>query len=167
MYLTQLIKSFNPKTLTKSIKLDSGAALDMSEAALLIQRSERGRQGREALQVKLINKKQRQLADRRNRTGLVITHEMAVIKIQSALRGMLWRRRIQKEADQVRSLRPLGRRTETHQSIVGLLEGALLYNVQCTWLQKTPALVSGPEHSLRCWSAVVHRYFKTFLWARQ
>lgn len=52
--------------------------------------------------IKLINKKQRQLADRRNRTGVALTHEMAVTKIQSALRGMLWRRRIRAQADAVR-----------------------------------------------------------------
>jgi hypothetical protein len=101
MYLTQLIKSFNPKSTTKPTRLESGPALEMREAVMLLQRSERGRQGREAFRLKLVHKKQRQLADKRNRTGLMITHDMAVVKIQSALRGMLWRRRIRREADEV------------------------------------------------------------------
>ena len=105
MYLTQLIKSFNPKKIEKSNKLDSGAPLDVDEAVLLLQRSERGRQGREAMRVRRINKRQRQLADRRNREGSVITHETAVIRIQAALRGMLWRRQIQQEADEARLVR--------------------------------------------------------------
>ena len=107
MYLTQLIKSFNPKKLTKTIKLDSGPPLDVNDAAVLLQRCERGRQARESLRARTIAKKQRQLADRRNRSGVAITHEMAAVKIQSALRGMLWRRRIRKEADEVRSLTKL------------------------------------------------------------
>lgn len=101
MYLTQLIKSFNPKNITKPIRLDSGPTLEMREAVVLLQRSERGRQGREALRLKLVHKKQRQLADKRNRTGLAITPKMAVVKIQSALRGMLWRKQIRREADEV------------------------------------------------------------------
>jgi IQ and AAA domain-containing protein len=71
------------------------------EAVLVLQRNECGRQAREAARIKLINKKQRQLADRRNRTGFALTQEMAVTKIQSALRGMLWRKRIKEQADDV------------------------------------------------------------------
>ena len=104
MYLTQLIKSFNPKKLRRPVKLDSGPPLDVNDAAVLLQRCERGRQARESLRARTIAKKQRQLADRRNRSGVAITHEMAAVKIQSALRGMLWRRSIRKEADEVRTL---------------------------------------------------------------
>jgi hypothetical protein len=102
MYLTQLIKSFNPKKLTKPGKLDSGPPLDAASAAALLQRSERGRQAREALNARLVTKKQRQLADRRNRAGVALTQEMAAVKIQSMLRGMIWRRRIRREADEAR-----------------------------------------------------------------
>jgi IQ and AAA domain-containing protein len=101
MYLTQLIKSFNPKKMEKPLRLDSGPPLETSEAVVVLQKAERTRQACEAMRLKRMNKKQRQLADKRNRTGLVITQEMAAIKIQAALRGMLWRRRIQQEADEV------------------------------------------------------------------
>lgn len=102
IFLEQLIKNFNPKRIEKPTRLDSGAALPLDEAVSILQRNERGRQARQVARVKLINKKQRQLADRRNRTGVALTHEMAVTKIQSALRGMLWRRRIRAQADAVR-----------------------------------------------------------------
>eukprot|EP00892_Ulva_mutabilis_P001805 jgi/Ulvmu1/11625/UM008_0029.1 len=99
IFLEQLIKNFNPKRIEKPARLESGAALPVDEALAVLQRNERGRQARQVARVKLINKKQRQLADRRNRTGVALTHEMAVTKIQSALRGMLWRRRIRAQAD--------------------------------------------------------------------
>lgn len=102
IFLEQLIKNFNPKRIEKPTRIDSGSALPLEEAVQIIQTNERGRQARELARVKLVNKKQRQLADRRNRTGVALTHDMAVTKIQSALRGMLWRRRIQAEAEAVR-----------------------------------------------------------------
>lgn len=102
IFLEQLIKNFNPKRIEKPSSLDSGSALPLDEAVAILQRNERGRQARQVARIKLINKKQRQLADRRNRTGVALTHEMAVTKIQSALRGMLWRRRIRAQADAVR-----------------------------------------------------------------
>ena len=102
IFLEQLIKNFNPKRIDKPTSIDSGSALPLEEAVQIIQNNERGRQARELARVKLVNKKQRQLADRRNRTGVALTHDMAVTKIQSALRGMLWRRRIQAEAEAVR-----------------------------------------------------------------
>jgi IQ calmodulin-binding motif len=76
--------------------------MDLNDAILVIQCNERGRQAREATRLKLIHKKQRQLVDRRNRSGVAITQEMAATKIQSALRGMIWRRRIKREAEEVR-----------------------------------------------------------------
>jgi hypothetical protein len=109
IFLEQLIKNFNPKRIEKPTRIDSGSALPMEEAVQIIQSNERGRQARELARVKLINKKQRQLADRRNRTGVALTHEMAVTKIQSALRGMLWRRHIQAQAEAVRHSRRISR----------------------------------------------------------
>lgn len=117
IFLEQLIKNFNPKRIEKPSRLDSGSALPVDEAVAILQRNERGRQARQVARVKLINKKQRQLADRRNRTGVALTHEMAVTKIQSALRGMLWRRRIRAQADAVRALLVsflCHKRTHTH-----------------------------------------------------
>lgn len=104
MYLEQLVKSFNPKVPAKDIRFDSGPPLDTSDAILLIQRCERGRQARDALRVRRINKRQRQLADRRNKMGTVLTQEMAALRIQACLRGLLARRRVRREADEVRRI---------------------------------------------------------------
>ena len=101
MFLDRLIEKYQPRKLQPILKLDSGPPLPVDEAVLLLQRSERGRQAREKMPLKQIDKRQRQLEDRRTKQGIALSHNDAVIKIQSALRGMFWRRQIRREADEV------------------------------------------------------------------
>jgi hypothetical protein len=59
-----------------------------------------GRQGRERTRLVTIVKKQRQIEDRRSRMGVPLTHEEAARRIQAAIRGFIWRRRIKEVSDQ-------------------------------------------------------------------
>lgn len=59
----------------------------------------RAPQARERARLAAINKRQRQIEDRRVRLGVTLGHDEAARKIQAAIRGWLWRRRIRKEAD--------------------------------------------------------------------
>lgn len=45
-------------------------------------------------------KKQRAIEDRRSRMGVPLSHDEAARRIQAAIRGFIWRRRIQKTSDQ-------------------------------------------------------------------
>ena len=58
-----------------------------------------GRQARERARLVSILKKQRQIEDRRSKMGVALTHDEAARRIQAAIRGFLWRRRIKMEGD--------------------------------------------------------------------
>ena len=45
-------------------------------------------------------KKQRQIEDKRSRMGVPLSHEEAARRIQAAMRGFIWRRRIKEISDQ-------------------------------------------------------------------
>lgn len=59
-----------------------------------VQNNERGRQARERAAAMLSVKRQRQAEERRRQAGLVLTHDQAATRIQSALRGMIFRRKV-------------------------------------------------------------------------
>lgn len=103
MFLATLISKYQLEAPGGLQPLDSGAPLPMEEAVLMIQKNERGRLARERMASKLVDKRQRQLEDKRTKTGVALSQEDAIIKIQSALRGMIWRKRIREQADQVTS----------------------------------------------------------------
>jgi hypothetical protein len=63
------------------------------------QANERGRQARERAQRLRITKAQRALEERRQRAGVPLTPEEAVMKIQSCMRGHLWRRSVRHESE--------------------------------------------------------------------
>ena len=47
-----------------------------------------------------IVKKQRQIEDKRSRMGVPLSHEEAARRIQAAIRGFIWRRKIKEVSDQ-------------------------------------------------------------------
>ncbi|KAG2497810.1 hypothetical protein HYH03_004081 [Edaphochlamys debaryana] len=98
-FLEALIDKYNVKGPGASAIIRIGAPLGEDEAILMIQKNERGRQARERARLAAIAKRQRQIEDRRVRLGVTLSHEEAARKIQAAIRGFLWRRRIRKEAD--------------------------------------------------------------------
>ena len=59
-----------------------------------------GRQARERARLVSIVKKQRQIEDKRSRMGVPLSHEEAARRIQAAMRGFIWRRRIKEISDQ-------------------------------------------------------------------
>lgn len=59
-----------------------------------------GRQARERARQVSIVKKQRQIEDKRSRMGVPLSHDEAARRIQAALRGFIWRRRIKEISDQ-------------------------------------------------------------------
>ena len=59
-----------------------------------------GRQARERARFVSILKKQRQIEDKRSRMGVPLSHEEAARRIQAAIRGFIWRRRIKEVSDQ-------------------------------------------------------------------
>ncbi len=65
----------------------------------MIARNERGRQARERARSALAVKKQRRLEDKRSALGVALSSEEAVTRIQSCMRGAIWRKRVAKEAD--------------------------------------------------------------------
>lgn len=98
-FLEALVEKYNVKGPASSPLIRIGAPLPEEEAISMIQRNERGRQARERARLAAINKRQRQIEDRRVRLGVTLGHDEAARKIQAAIRGWLWRRRIRKEAD--------------------------------------------------------------------
>jgi hypothetical protein len=46
-----------------------------------------------------ILKKQRQIEDKRSRMGVPLTHDEAARRIQAAIRGFIWRKRIKRESE--------------------------------------------------------------------
>lgn len=101
MFLDTLIQKYSVATPDAPQPLHSGGPLPMDEAVLIIQKNERGRLARERMALKLVDKRQRQLEDKRTKTGVALSQEDAVVKIQSSLRGMIWRKSIREEADKV------------------------------------------------------------------
>jgi len=98
-FLEALVDKYGVKPPPPSPILKIGAPLAEEEAIMLIQKNERGRQARERARLVGILKKQRQIEDRRSKMGVPLTHDEAARRIQSAIRGFIWRRRIKKESD--------------------------------------------------------------------
>eukprot|EP00201_Polytomella_parva_P022593 CAMPEP_0175045650 /NCGR_PEP_ID=MMETSP0052_2-20121109/4556_1 /TAXON_ID=51329 ORGANISM="Polytomella parva, Strain SAG 63-3" /NCGR_SAMPLE_ID=MMETSP0052_2 /ASSEMBLY_ACC=CAM_ASM_000194 /LENGTH=479 /DNA_ID=CAMNT_0016309235 /DNA_START=59 /DNA_END=1495 /DNA_ORIENTATION=- len=98
-FLEALIEKYKVKGMQNNPIIKIGAPLNEEEAILMIQKNERGRQARERARLAAINKKQRQIEDRRLRMGVTLSHDEAARRIQSAIRGWLWRRRIKDDAD--------------------------------------------------------------------
>ena len=59
-----------------------------------------GRQARERARYLSILKKQRQIEDKRSRMGVALSHVEAARRIQAAIRGLIWRRKIKRDSDQ-------------------------------------------------------------------
>mmetsp|Transcript_33907 Transcript_33907/g.75181 ORF Transcript_33907/g.75181 Transcript_33907/m.75181 type:complete len:829 (-) Transcript_33907:621-3107(-) len=98
-FLEALVEKYNVKPPQPSPIIKIGAPLLEDDAILLIQKNERGRQARERARMMSILKKQRQIEDKRSRMGVPLSHEEAARRIQAAIRGFIWRRRIKKESD--------------------------------------------------------------------
>eukprot|EP00955_Chlamydomonas_euryale_P054240 355754-Chlamydomonas_euryale.AAC.2 len=58
-----------------------------------------GRQARERGRLLGIVKRQRQIEDKRSLMGVPLSHDEAARRIQAAVRGYIWRRRIQRGSD--------------------------------------------------------------------
>lgn len=98
-FLEALVDKYNVKPPQTSSLIKIGAALTEDEAIMVLQKNERGRQGRERARMINMIKRQRQVEDRRTRSGVPLTHDEAARKIQAAIRGFIWRHKIKREAD--------------------------------------------------------------------
>lgn len=98
-FLDALVEKYNVKPSQSSPVIKIGAPLGEDEAIQIIQRNEKGRQAREQARMLSIRKKQRQIEDRRSSMGVPLSHEEAARRIQAAIRGFIWRRRIKASAD--------------------------------------------------------------------
>ncbi|KAG1669632.1 hypothetical protein FOA52_010792 [Chlamydomonas sp. UWO 241] len=98
-FLEALVEKYNVKPSQPDPIIKIGAPLSEEEAIAILQKNERGRQARERCRVLAIVKKQRQIEDRRSSMGVPLSHDEAARRIQAAVRGFIWRRRIQKSSD--------------------------------------------------------------------
>lgn len=99
-FLLALVDKYNVKpTNRQPATIKVGGSLQEDEALAVIQRNEKGRQARERARMLSIVKKQRAIEDKRSAMGVPLTHEEAARRIQAAIRGFIWRRRIKKAAD--------------------------------------------------------------------
>lgn len=80
--------------------VSSGPPLLPEEAVAVIIRNERGRQARERTRLVASAKRSRAVEERRRQAGVALSKDEAVTKIQSMLRGCLWRNRVRQEANQ-------------------------------------------------------------------
>ncbi|WIA42292.1 hypothetical protein OEZ86_008306 [Tetradesmus obliquus] len=80
--------------------VSSGPPLLPEEAVAVIIRNERGRQARERTRLVASAKRSRTVEERRRQAGVALSKDEAVTKIQSMLRGCLWRNRVRQEANQ-------------------------------------------------------------------
>eukprot|EP00878_Enallax_costatus_P017399 GHUV01018273.1.p1 GENE.GHUV01018273.1~~GHUV01018273.1.p1 ORF type:complete len:830 (+),score=314.81 GHUV01018273.1:156-2492(+) len=80
--------------------VSSGPPLLQEEAVAIILRNERGRQARERMRMVASAKRSRALEEKRRQAGIPLAKDDAVTKIQSMLRGHLWRSRTRREANQ-------------------------------------------------------------------
>ncbi|KAA6424958.1 MAG: IQ and AAA domain-containing 1-like [Trebouxia sp. A1-2] len=99
-FLAALADKYTVSGLAEPGPLPELAPLPEEEAIILIQANERGRQARERAQTMRTFKRQRQLEDRRARSGVVLTQEKAAIKIQAGVRGLLTRRHVHTTAQE-------------------------------------------------------------------
>ncbi|KAF6264066.1 hypothetical protein COO60DRAFT_270081 [Scenedesmus sp. NREL 46B-D3] len=77
-----------------------GPPLLPEEAVAVIIRNERGRRARERTRLVAAAKRSRAVDERRRQAGVPLSKDEAVTKIQSVLRGCLWRSRVRREANQ-------------------------------------------------------------------
>ncbi|GBF95030.1 hypothetical protein Rsub_07531 [Raphidocelis subcapitata] len=81
--------------------INPGPPLPLSEALAVIATNERGRQARERAARAAARRRQQQLQDRRGRGGgAPLGRQEAAVRIQSAVRGFLWRARVKRTAQQ-------------------------------------------------------------------
>lgn len=80
--------------------VSSGPPLLPEEAVAVIIRNERGRQARERTRLVASAKRSRAVEERRRQAAVALSKDEAVTKIQSMLRGCLWRNRVRQEANQ-------------------------------------------------------------------
>ncbi|DBA81732.1 hypothetical protein WJX77_003084 [Trebouxia sp. C0004] len=99
-FLAALADKYTVSGLAEPGPLPELAPLPEEEAIILIQANERGRQARERAQTMRTFKRQRQLEDKRARSGVVLTQEKAAIKIQAGVRGLLTRRHVHRTAQE-------------------------------------------------------------------
>lgn len=99
-FLEALVEKYKVKPPQPNPIIKIGAPLPVTEAIAIIQKNERGRQGRERAQLVGLMKKQRQMEDKRSRMGIPLSHDEAATRIQAVVRGFIWRRRIKRQADE-------------------------------------------------------------------
>eukprot|EP00798_Chlamydomonas_sp_ICE-L_P010681 gene10681-12371_t len=99
-FLEALVEKYNVKPPQANPIIKIGAPLGVDEAIAIIQKNERGRQGRERARLVALVRKQRQMEDKRSRMGIPLSHDEAATRIQAAARGFIWRCRIKREANE-------------------------------------------------------------------
>lgn len=111
-FLEALLEKYQAAPPPAAATISGGPPLPQEEAVAIILRNERGRQAREKAAMMLMLKRQRQLEDRRSKLGVALGHDEAVTRIQSVIRGFIWRMRVRREADHEQAfigMRPLVR----------------------------------------------------------
>lgn len=94
-FLEALVEKYSVPRHKEADSIASSAALTREEEAIaVLQLNERGRQAREKARMMDSIKKQRQLEDKRSRSGIPLTAEDASIKIQKVARGYINRKRL-------------------------------------------------------------------------